>query len=110
MTYKRVGGGILIFCFLMFVGLYITSSNGYYETEERKKLVLTEEKIKQFEEDIKEGKQVDVTNYLTVNEKNYDNQISSATFTVSKKVGAIVDSCLSHFFKAMENAMKDASE
>lgn len=91
----------------MFVGLYFTASNGYYETEERKKLVLTEEKIKQFEQDISDGKEVDATNYLTVDEKNYDNQISSTTFTVSKKVGSLVESCLNSFFHALENAMKE---
>jgi hypothetical protein len=37
---------------------------GYYVYQQRQIVVLTEEKIKQFEEDIKMGKRIDVDDYI----------------------------------------------
>lgn len=49
--------------FICFVVVYCTSLAGYYEYQQRQRVVLTEEKIKQFEEDIKNGKSIDIDNY-----------------------------------------------
>ena len=46
---------------------------------------MTEEKIKQFEEDVKNGKEIKVENYVVNIKKDYSNKISN----FGKKVNAI---------------------
>lgn len=105
MKKEQIGGMFFMLLFLMFVGLYFTASNGYYETEERKKTTLTQEQIQAFEKDVADGKKVDIENYLNLNKKDYDNQISSVTLAISEKIGKTFEKGLNSFFKAMERAM-----
>lgn len=105
MKKEQIGGMFFMLLFLMFVGLYFTASNGYYETEERKKTTLTQEQIQAFEKDVADGKKVDIENYLNLNKKDYDNQISSVTLAISEKIGKTFEKGLNSFFKAIERAM-----
>ena len=103
---QKLGSFLFLLFFLMFVGLYFTASSGYYETEERKKMVLTNEQIARFEEDIQNGKQVDLEDYLQLNEKNYENAISDAALSLSTKLGQMVENGMNSLFQAMANAME----
>ena len=47
---------IIIFLFIIFLILYISGEAGYYEYKVHTKTILTEEAIKDFENDISEGK------------------------------------------------------
>ena len=80
---KKIFNCIIFSLFILFVSLYIAASNGYYEYQNKEKTELTKEKIKEFEEDIKNGKRVDIKNYLTYDNKTYDNKIT--------KIGNILD-------------------
>lgn len=53
-----------------FTTLYVASYNGYYEYTNYKKVILTNEKIKEFEKDILEGKEIDLNNYITFTNNN----------------------------------------
>lgn len=80
---KKIFNSIIFALFTLFVSLYIASNNGYYEYQNKEKTQLTKEQIKQFEEDVKNGKRVDLKDYLTTNEKNYDNKITKLGNTLS---------------------------
>ena len=68
---KLIGIILLIF----FLALYLSSYNtSYYEN----KNILTEDAIKRFEKDLKEGKKINVNNYIE-KEKNYNNKVSTYT-------------------------------
>ena len=49
-----------------------------------KKASLTEEKVKQFEKDVKEGKEIKVENYVVNMKKNYSNKVSNFGLFTSK--------------------------
>lgn len=83
-SYKKVFHGFIWFLFLSFLVLYFAQAGGYYEDVNNKKASLTEEKIKQFEEDVKNGKKIEVENYVVNIKKNYDNKISSFGLYTSK--------------------------
>ena len=56
------------FLFIMFVIYlinYFSVSSGYYESQVNKKVTLTEEKIKEFEEDVKNEEYVDIKDYVS---------------------------------------------
>lgn len=80
---KKIFNTVVFSLFVLFVSLYIASSSGYYEYQNEQKTEFTEEKIKQFEEDIKQGKRVDIKNYLTTNNKNYNNKVTKLGNTLS---------------------------
>ncbi len=105
MNWNQFAGISFLLLFLVFVGLYFTASSGYYETEERKKMTLTEEQIALFEKDVAEGKQIDIEDYLSLHEKHYDNAISSTTLSLSHKIGEYFEQGLNAFFEAMASAM-----
>ena len=73
--FKRIFLAILI----AFTAIYISQATGYYEYEQHKSIVLTNEQIKKFESDIKDGKDVDALSYLKEEEKDYSSKISNPT-------------------------------
>ena len=56
---------IIIILFLIFLINYFSVSTGYYEKQIANKTILTEEKIKEFEEDVKNNEYVDIKDYVT---------------------------------------------
>lgn len=83
-TYKKLFHCFIWFLFLSFLVLYFAQEGGYYENLNNKKTTLTEEKIKQFEEDIKSGKEINVENYVVNVKKDYSNKVSSFGLFTSK--------------------------
>lgn len=90
---------IFFFFFLLFVALYVAFETGYYEVEERKKVSLTEEKIKQFEEDVANGKQIDLQDYLGETKKDYNNPTSRLGLFLSDKIGEYAKDGIDNTFK-----------
>ncbi len=97
---------ILLVLFILFVGLYLVGNSNYYDYEAANKTRLTEEQIKIFEQDIKEGNAVDVEKYLQLNEKNYDNPVSKATLNISKTISKSFDKALNYVFGKINEAME----
>ncbi len=89
---------IFYILFICFVILYCTSMAGYYEYQQRQRVVLTEEKIKQFEEDIKNGRNIDIDDYVQEQE----------TFQhASKRMGLKISEVISKYTrKGIENTFK----
>lgn len=56
---------ILFFLFIIFLINYFSVSTGYYEKQITNKTILTEEKIKEFEEDVKNNEYVDIKDYVS---------------------------------------------
>lgn len=88
-----------------FTAIYISEATGYYEFEQHNKKVLTEEKIKQFEEDIANGKNIDINNYIVNNEHNYESKISKIGNKISKKMENFVVSGLETTFNFLNGIL-----
>ena len=73
---KKIFNSIIFSLFILFLSLYIASSTGYYEYQNKENKQFTEEKMKEFEKDLKEGKNVNIKDYLSKEYKNYDNNIT----------------------------------
>lgn len=93
---KLIGIILLIF----FIALYLSSYNtSYYEN----KNILTEEAIKRFEKDLKEGKKINVNNYIE-KEKNYNNKVSTYTLKLSNLIDKCINKSLKLVLKYLENS------
>lgn len=103
MKASKIFKTILIFLFLIFIALFISQANGYYEYQEYKKVALTNEQIKEFEEDLKAGKKIDVKDYVGNTKKDYGNKVSNIGLTISKKIESITKSTINKAFGILAN-------
>lgn len=106
MNYKKLAELIMTLLIVLFLGLYISGMTGYYKYSETKKSVLTEEAMKRFEEDIKEGKQIDVSNYLEET-KNYNNIFSSLGLKASALIEKGFNKAMTSLFKGLSKIIKN---
>ncbi|MBP3461077.1 MAG: hypothetical protein J6K21_01510 [Bacilli bacterium] len=89
-----------------FTALYISEATGYYEFEQHNKKVLTEEKIKQFEKDVEEGKNIDISDYIVKDENNYESKLSKLGNKMSNKIGKTVSGGLEATFNFLNNMLE----
>ena len=98
---------IFLGLFIAFFALYVSEATGYYEFEQHKKVTLTQEKIKQFEQDIAEGKNVDIKDYMGERVINYQTKISKAGLKISEGIGKYVQDGLEATFNFLNQIMEE---
>ena len=95
----RFVGIILV---ILFLALYLGQATGYYKYESNKKSVLTKKAIKRYEKDLKEGKEVNVKNYLQ-EEKNYSNLASRIGLSISNLLETTFNKVIVYMFNSVEH-------
>ena len=89
---------LFVFIFLLFLILFITRGNNYYENER----ILSPEAIERFEEDIKNGKEIVTSNYIT-EPKDYHNKANIIGLKCSNTIEKIVNRILKKLLKYLNN-------
>ena len=90
---------IFMVLFISFLVIYFSELTGYYEYHNYKKATLTEEQIKQFESDVASGKEVDINDYLLVEDNKYNNSLSNLTSSLSNGISNLITSGVDNTFK-----------
>lgn len=62
---------ILFILFIVYLSLFIAGESGYYEKQVNEKIILTEENIRKFEDDVKNNREIDLDNYTNNINKDY---------------------------------------
>lgn len=89
----------ILLCFVIcFLVILFAGKTGYYEKKLRNNSILTEEQIKKFENDIKEGKTVDINNYVINENKDYTTNFTNDIYSVSLKVEKTIDKVIKFIF------------
>lgn len=84
---------VLIVLISIFLALYFFGNNIYQNwTVEKKNL--TEEQIMKFEQDVKDGKEIDINDYV-IKEKSYDNAITN----INQKISNLIEDGFKKIFK-----------
>ena len=91
---------------LFFLILYLTTISNYQQVENRKRNILTEEAIKQFEQDVASGKKIIASNYLK-QEKNYNNKISNFGLNLSNFIEKAYKKTIIKIFKEISNMVEE---
>lgn len=101
---------VLKYFLFIFIGIFlillVAQMTGYYESPKTKAKILTEEQIKIFEEEIKNGKEIDISGYTKDIEKDYSNKLSSNIYKLSLKLESVVDSTIKSIFKGIEKMVE----
>lgn len=95
---------VILLLFIVFISLYLMDSLGYYNVAS-KKSILTEEKIKEFENDIENGKSIDIKEYVKDN-TNYKNAYSEFGYNISTGIDEFLNKGLKNIGKILEKLFK----
>lgn len=93
--------------FVIFIALYIAGESGYYNYEQSKKAILTAEKMQEFEEDVKNGENVDLNDYLDSTYQNYNSKLSDLCFKTSKNINKYAKEGIESVLKLINHWMDD---
>lgn len=93
----RYGSIILVVLFLLlfFVGDFV------YRNKLTTKTILTEEQIKKFEEDVKNGVNIDINDYV-VRDKNYQNNVTRVNDTISSIINKVFKQIFKYLLKSID--------
>lgn len=98
---------ITIILFGIYSALYYMAETGYYEYKEYNKMILTEEAMRRFENDVKEGKDISVENYITTSYKDYSNKISDLGLKTGESLENFMTKGIGGIFKVVTKLVSD---
>lgn len=91
---------------LTFLFAYFIEITGYYEYKLLNKRILTEEQMRKFENDIKEGKEIDLEDYLSNTNVDYSNKLTKTTSNISLKLNNCLKEILINGFDIFDGLFK----
>ena len=96
---KKIIKVLFMIIVVLFLSLYISKyTNSYYDN----KMIMTDEAIKRFENDLKSGKEIKSSNYLP-KEKDYNNKISKIGMQTSNFIEKSFKKILNYSIKYLES-------
>lgn len=98
---------IFIIILIVFISSYIISSSGYYEYTMQQRTIITNEKIKEFEQDIKDNKEMDLTEYLEKNEISYSNKITNFVYNISDGSNKLARKVMKALFRKLGSLVEE---
>ena len=69
---------------MIYICSYYVANSGYYEYHLQERTYLTNEKIKEFERDVKNDENIDVKDYLVDEEIDYTNRLTNLVYGMSE--------------------------
>lgn len=93
---------ILIFLFIIFIINYISVGWYGYRSDVRDKTILTQEKIEEFEEDVKNNQYVDIKDYIESDDISTRSLLSDATYKFTEVFSDIITNKAVKLFKLIE--------
>ncbi len=90
----KIGLSLLIVLYLL---LYFSYKNGYYVDKNKEKSILTEEMIKEYEEDLKNGVDISKKEYVVIAD-TYDNNYTRTSLKISNKIENAFDKVIKYLF------------
>ena len=93
---------ILSILFIIYISLFIVGESGYYESKTKEEIVLTEENIKKFENDVKNNKNIDIENYVVKDNTDY----SCFASNMGDNVSSFVERLLTEELGKMRKVLK----
>lgn len=98
---------IFLSFFIFFTILLLAQSQGYYKNRNEKTKILTQEQIKNFEEDVRNGKSIDIKEYVLYEDKDYTNKVSDNVYKISLKLEDALDSTIKMIFNGASYMVND---
>lgn len=107
MNKKRIFKLLFGLVFVAFLISYVISESGYYEYNLRNKSVMTKESMEKFEDDLKNGKDVRMEDYVVNTTKNYTSRLTTSTNKISTSVNSFLKKGIEGVFKVASRLVED---
>jgi len=98
---------LFIIILTIFIASYFISESGYYEYTIKQQTVITNEKIKEFENDIKNNENIDLKEYLSKEEIDYSNKITNLVYNISDNSNKLARKTIKYIFKKLASLVED---
>lgn len=89
----KILGGL----FLIFIALFIANISGYYESKIRDNVIVTEAGIKEFEEKVQNGEEIDITNFLNNERVDYSSNMSNLGDSITNSIESVLTDGMGFF-------------
>ena len=93
--------------FVAFVISYVIGESGYYEYELANKKYLTEEEMKKFEEDVKNGEKIDLKDYTVDTRIDYTNKFTDAVTNTSLTINKYLKKSIESVFGLLNKMIEE---
>ncbi len=90
---------VVVILFGIYASLYYLAESGYYDYKEYNKMIITEEAMKKFEDDVAAGKDITLDDYINTEYKDYSNNVSKLGLKTSETLENFVTKGIGSFFK-----------
>lgn len=104
---KKIIKLIIIILVIIFSTSYVISESGYYEYTIKQKTVITNEKIKEFETDVKNNENIDLKEYLSKDEIDYSNKFTNLVYNISDNSNKLARKAIKYIFKKLGSLVED---
>ena len=104
---KKIIKLISIILVIIFSTSYVISESGYYEYTIKQKTVITNEKIKEFETDVKNNENIDLKEYLSKDEIDYSNKFTNLVYNISDNSNKLARKAIKYIFKKLGSLVED---
>lgn len=98
---------IILLIIIIYISSYLIASSGYYEYTMQQRTIITNERIKEFEEDIKNNENIDIKDYLKKEEFDYSNKITNLVYNISENSNKITRKTIKYLFKKLGSLVED---
>ena len=93
--------------FVAFVISYVIGESGYYEYELANKKYLTEEEMKKFEEDVRNGENIDLKDYTVETRKDYTNKFTDVVTNTSLTINEYLKKSIESVFGLLNKMIEE---
>ena len=98
---------VILIILIVFISSYLIASTGYYEYTMQQRTVITNEKIKEFEEDIKNNENIDLKDYFEEEEMDYSNKFTTLVYNISDSSNKLTRKAIKYVFKKLSVLVED---
>lgn len=97
----------LLLIAIAFISSYLVASSGYYEYQLQQEIVLTNEQIKEFEEDIKNNQYIDLKDYSQKKQLDYTNKLTNFVYNISENSNKLARKTIKYIFKKLGSLVEE---
>lgn len=93
--------------FIAFIISYAIGESGYYEYQLANKKYLTEEQMKKFEENVKNGSEVDLKDYTVETRIDYTNKFTDLVSNTSMSINKYLKKSIESIFGLLNKVVQE---
>ena len=97
----------LLLIAIAFISSYLVASSGYYEYQLQQEIVLTNEQIKEFEEDIKNNQYIDLKDYSQKKQLDYTNKLTNFVYNISENSSNLTRKIMKKIFQKLGSMVEE---